>query len=123
MSTEPSIRRYSIAVSAAVASITLALGVTAASLLGWLGPPQHATSPPEPIVEPTGPAAQPIEQPAATARPVEQAPAAQPVEEPPTIVLPPLEQDEVTLAMHHRDHDEDEDDDDEAERHEQDDDD
>jgi hypothetical protein len=122
-------RRYSIAISAAVASITLALGVTAASLLGWLGPPQPATSPPEPIVEPTvqpdvQPAVQPIEQPPATAQP-EQAP----VDEQPTIVLPPLEEDDVTLAMHDDrhgeddDHDHERDDDDDEEEREHDDDD
>ena len=39
MSTTPSPdRRFIVALTAAVASVTLAIGVTAAALLGWLGP-------------------------------------------------------------------------------------
>lgn len=47
-SSEPN-RRFTIALTAAVAATTVAIGVTAATLLGWfrpVSPPQQATSPP-----------------------------------------------------------------------------
>ena len=57
MSTTPSPdRRFIIALTAAVASATLAVGVTAGALLGWVGPPRR-TSPvspwPTPVRVPT----------------------------------------------------------------------
>lgn len=49
MSTTPSPdRRFIIALTAAVASTTLAIGATAGALLGWIGPSTAAGEPPPP---------------------------------------------------------------------------
>jgi len=48
MTATPSLKRLSISITAAVASATLAIGVTAASLLGWFGPAPTAPAQPSP---------------------------------------------------------------------------
>lgn len=53
----PSPRRLTIAISAAAVSMTLAVGVTAGSLLGWFRPASEVTAPPPPEVQPPAPAA------------------------------------------------------------------
>lgn len=81
-------RRLAIAISAAVASTTLAVGVTAGSLLGWFGPTAPSPTSSVPL-EPA--AAQPV-----ILVPITPAP--------PAASSPP-----ATLAMHdddERDHDE-----------------
>lgn len=66
--TEPS-RRYQLALTAAVAGITLAIGVTAATLLGWLRPAGDPTAPPSPVAATEiGPAPVVVEAPPASAR-------------------------------------------------------
>jgi len=59
----PSPRRFALALTAAVASTTIAIGATAASLLGWLRPVDApASGPPtasEPAAAPAMPAATP----------------------------------------------------------------
>jgi len=54
-STPPTTRRLAIAMTAAIASTTIAIGATAASLLGWLRPPRAPTT----EVAPTAPATTP----------------------------------------------------------------
>jgi hypothetical protein len=82
MTTNTPNRRLAIAITAAVASVTLAIGVTAASLLGWFAPAQSALAPATaPVVYvPITPAAP-------------RAPAS-----PPT-AIPTSPSDDVTLAM------------------------
>ena len=62
MTSNPSVKRLSLAITAAVASMTLAIGVSAASLLGWFAPaaPTAASpSDPPPPPPPTDPASAP----------------------------------------------------------------
>ena len=70
-------RRFTIALTAAVAATTVAIGVTAATLLGWFrpaGPPQPARAPAEPslVYVPIAPAPPPDPVPAVEAAPTEQ---------------------------------------------------
>ena len=44
-------RRLAIAITAAAASVTMAVGITAASLLGWFAPAEVASSEPAATVE------------------------------------------------------------------------
>jgi hypothetical protein len=50
MTTAPD-RRLTIAITAAAASVTMAVGITAASLLGWFAPAKAASSEPAATVE------------------------------------------------------------------------
>jgi len=60
MSTQaPFTRRLAIAIGTASASATIAVGVTAASLLGWFSP-RADSAPPEPSVPATTPAPSPV---------------------------------------------------------------
>lgn len=144
MSTQPSPRRLSLAITAAVASTTLAIGITVAALLGWFAPAPGAADPEPPTsasafetaapeaaapadpeaAAPAAPGAQPLA-PQIIYVPITPAaaqpdPAARPD---PTLpagdeaapILPPP--DEVTLAMHREDDEYDADDDDEYEDH------
>ncbi len=86
-------RRYTFALTAAVAATTLAVGVTAATLLGWFRP-----------AEPTAPPAAVATEPAAPPAPVVEA-AASAVEPDPEPVV-------VVERRHHEHHEEHEDDDD-----------
>lgn len=62
----PSQRRLALAVGTAAAAITLAVGVTAASLLGWFRPAEHAPEvTPVPVVEPVPAPAEPAPDPEA----------------------------------------------------------
>jgi len=92
----PPTRRLAIALTAAVASTTIAIGVTAASLLGWLRPTAAPASEARPAA-PAAPATAPV-----IFVPVTPAP--------PELAAPaPLEVDgesgaTVQLAVHDRDH-------------------
>ncbi len=50
-------RRYTLALTAAVAATTVAIGVTAATLFGWFRPAEPVAAPPEPpvVYAPTAP--------------------------------------------------------------------
>ena len=82
-------RRFTIALTAAVAATTVAIGVTAATLLGWFRPAVT----PEPVTPPAAPSL--VYVPIAPTSPPDPAPAAEPA---------PTEQ--VALeARHEHDHD------------------
>ncbi len=119
MSDEPSTRRLGIAIATAAATTTLAVGVTAASLFGVLGPARKDEAPPPASAEPTPRAPE-----TKAAPPVILVPVA-PATEPPSTVEPPAspafegdEGDGERLAMRRF-----EEDDDEHEHHHEDDDD
>jgi hypothetical protein len=98
----PSTRRVAIAIGAAVASATVAIGVTAGSLLGWFSPPpapipETAPEAPSPVIlVPLAPTPAPAIDPARDVQ----------------LVMDDHEDDDHERRERHRDHDEHEDDDD-----------
>jgi len=104
-------RRITVAITAAVASTTLAIGVTGASLLGWFRPATSATgSPPaastEPTITPSPVILVPITPTLPPAEP-------QQLERPdPALQLAMDERDHEPEHHEERDHEDDEDDDD-----------
>lgn len=59
----PSTRRLAIAIGTAATSATIAIGVTAASLLGWFSPSPVASSGPDPASETSAPTPTPAPSP------------------------------------------------------------
>jgi len=104
----PLTRRFTIALTAAVASTTIAIGVTAASLLGWLRPvdPPAAAAPPAAAPAAPTPASPMIFVPISPATPV------------PPAAAPLVDDGPVQLVMHERDHDHDDEDDHDHDEHE-----
>ena len=92
----PPTRRFAVALTAAVASTTIAIGVTTASLLGWLRPTAPPASDAMPAA-PAAPASSPvIFVPVTPASPGVPAPAPREVDGEPVAT--------VQLAVHERDH-------------------
>jgi hypothetical protein len=98
----PPTRRLAVALTAAVASTTIAIGVTAASLLGWLRPGAPAAieaTPATPVVAPAAPA---TPAPPVILVPVTPAAPELPAAAPRAVDGEPAET--VQLAVHEREH-------------------
>jgi len=106
----PLTRRFTIALTAAVASTTIAIGVTAASLLGWLRPadPPAAEAPPAASPAAPTPASPIIFVPIAPTTPV------------PPAEAPVLDDGPVQLVMHDREREHDRDHDEHEREHDDD---
>jgi hypothetical protein len=108
----PPTRRLAIALTAAVASTTIAIGVTAASLLGWLRPTEAPASEAMPAAPAASAPSPVIFVPVTPATPAVPAPAPLEVdgESVATVQLAVHERDHHHEHESHREHDEDDDD-------------